>query len=658
MSAILLAPIRVLLALALLGYVFLLLRSGLSKKFLKRCFLVILSGGTAVYMFGFLHQSTTFGFITVMVHSFILAVQMFLGIQQMWDLKEACRIPLYTDVFNVFYIAALMTSVSTLIALFGRRLKTRISLRFSMGRKYKHVFLAPERGAKLLTKSIGYENGVAFILLPDDKEEAGFSVSGIVQDLINPNTGKKSSFDASKVTYLYGKKKIADLDRGSDVLDELGLGLLKKSILPETAFYLFSEDYAANIACLMILEEDPVFKSHMVHIRMKDSGIYRLYEDVFSNANVHFVYPASLGVMDLKRIPECNPISVMDVYSDESGQSNGTVSGEFNALIVGFSETGQAVARFIYEYMFFSSPDGKPLPCKLYIQDEDIESKQGEFLATCPEASYDDRLVFEQAKANSSAFWRGLAARGDKLNYIVIATENELDNLELAGSIINVFEPRRYGKFDNLKIMVHKWRTPRRQQTIIDSLNAKCGHNVVYTFGEYKKVFTKEMMVSDNLWGIDSISYSGVLEMSSRYETVVRDPIETIEAIRSKYIKAMRDNDKAAINACHRHISRYTEAYWAMTSFLQLVHGVEDRILAIPQSLDDYKEDAVVEILAKTEYMRNRALLIMLGYTPGRQKDDLNKESTQMGRWEDLSEERRHFYRLVIKAMCPKQSND
>ena len=658
MSVILLASIRTLLALALLGYVFLLLRSGLSKHFLKRCFLLILAGGTAVYMFGFLQQSTTFGIITVMLHSFILSVQMFLGIQQMWDLKEACSMPLYTDVFNVFYIAALMTSVSTLIALFGRRLKTRISLRFSMGRKYKHVFIAPERGAKLLTKSIGYDNGVAFIVLPDDKEEAEFSVSGIVHDLISPNTGKKSSFDASKVTYLYGKKKIADLDRGSDVLDELGLGLLKKSILPETAFYLFSEDYAANIACLMILEEDPVFKSHMVHIRMKDSGIYRLYEDVFSNANVHFVYPASLGVMDLKRIPECNPISVMNPCKNGSGQSTGTVSGEFNALIVGFSETGQAVARFIYEYMFFSSPDGKPLPCKLYIQDEDIESKQGEFLATCPEASYDDRLVFEQAKANSSAFWRGLAARGDKLNYIVIATENEIDNLELVGSVINVFEPRRYDRFDNLKIMVHKWRTPRRQQTIIDSLNAKCGHDVVYTFGEYKKVFTKEMMVSDNAWGIDSVSYSGVLEISARFESVNKGAVETVEEIRSKYIKAMRDNDKGAINACHRHICQYSDAFWSSASLRQLACGNEARVQSIPLSRDEYKEDAVVELLAKTEYMRNRALLIMLGYTPGRKKDDLNKESTQMGRWESLPEDRKHFYRLAVKALCQDKTND
>lgn len=175
------------------------------------------------------------------------------------------------------------------------------------------------------------------------------------------------------------------------------------------------------------------------------NSIHRVIEDqnMSDKIRVKVVDSSHINVELLKTNTDLLPVNYVTVEKDA------TVSTEFNALVVGFSEVGMDSVRFLYEFGAFvrhGSTDKDAIRSKFHLDvvDKNMGDLAGAFVANAPAIkpsmpflkkdgeNKDALITLHEMDCRSVQFYDHLRKGWiQKLNYVVIATDDDELNISL-----------------------------------------------------------------------------------------------------------------------------------------------------------------------------------------------------------------------------------
>ena len=590
-------------------------------KSIRTAALVILVAGTALNMYGFSLEPFKEGPVALFLRSLIISIKMFIYDLNLLEVPLAQEQPLFLELYILVFYAAVLTSISAIIMLFGRRVITLLSLLFRR-RKFDHVFIGVNNRSVLVAQGIENEE-VAFIEFPDEKEGGKISVSSVLKGL--SGEGEKSGGSVCKGALILFAKRRIRFGAADRVFAAIGLEKLKRLVDEHTAFYILSDDHDRNLDELMALLEDTDLHRNTIHVCLSREGVSRYYKASLKHTGVHFIYPSSLSVVELMTTPSCHPASVMT--PSKTGPA-GTVEKGLNALVVGFGETGQAVTKFLYEFSAAVLPDGTPAPASIVVSDSRIERLKGQVCFDNPGLGETGIISYENYGTESSEFWNSLESRINDLNYISISLKDESASLDLACTIFMYAIKKRRGGVHGLRIIVRKRYTLSHERKLVDKMNEKAGEEVIICYGEYAKVFTAEKIVSKSRSGINRNATSLADRIGKAYTEVSGEKVSVVPDSDSFHSK------NRARMELHQMISRANHA----ASISILTGGATEP-----------GEESLL-MLAKMEHLRYSRYLTAHGYSYGEEDDDVFNTNHQICSWEELREEDRKYHLDMVKA--------
>lgn len=625
--------LQLLLTALLIVYAVYLFRSRLNPKVVRRAALIIFLAGTVLLTFGFGHESYVEGFLTRVFRSAYMTIKMFVYDGELIELEESQHSPYFLELYFFIFYAAMMTSISALILLFGKKAATAFLL-FFRKRKFRHIFVGVNNRSKMTASGIEGED-IAFIEFPSDSEGHKVSMEQVISGMAEH---KKDHLRYRKHTSLLSAKRNLEAGMPTDnIFATIGLEKLKKLISADTAFYIMSEDTARNLDDLMALLRDDSLKGNTIHVCLSREGVARYYKTIMKHTGVHIIYPSSLSVVELMTRADCHPAYVMQPVFEADGSPTGAVDGEFNALVVGFGETGQAVTKFLYEFSSAVYPDGTPLPAHITVCDNNINRLKGQFIFDNPEMGESGVLSFENEGTDSQAFWDRLMQRIDSLNYIAISLKDDAANQDLACTIFNYALKKRRGGLDGLRIAVRKRRTFQYDRKLIEGLNAKAGCEAIICYGEYEKIFTPEMIVSEKGSGINMSAITMAGEISNAYTAVSGEAVPTETGAKDAGQKSRAHME------LHQLISRSNNL-----ATLSILTGGRSEVSA-----------KALENLSRREHLRYQRYLTAHSYSFAETDNDSLKTSHQICGWESLSGTDREYHRdMVLAQLSLLKKND
>ena len=268
--------------------------------------------------------------------------------------------------------------------------------------------------------------------------------------------------------------------QGNDLIrGELRLSSLVKLMNHTTGkvhMFLLNDDESFNIQAVGNLKRDDSVNSFAnqgkikFYCRARYNSVHRVIEDepTHENIEVRVIDSAHLSVemLKLRENIHLQPVNYVTVEEDA------TVSSPFNALVVGFSDVGMDMVRFLYEYSAFvkkGSTDTNVMPSDFHcdVVDKEIPALAGQFVANAPaiqprlhlkrETAKDDfrlsTIELYEMDCQSVKFYNYLQDWLPQVNYIVLATGD--DELNMSHAIRLFRLAIRYGTdISRLRIMV------------------------------------------------------------------------------------------------------------------------------------------------------------------------------------------------------------
>lgn len=362
------------------------------------------------------------------------------------------------------------------------------------------------------------------------------------------------------------------------------------AVHPELHFFFLSDDRNQNIDDTRILSEylsqdkEIAEIPKVIYCQTRKSSVTSVIEDSRSNHDVNLevrvVDESVLAIEQLKGHEDFHPARYVE-FEVENADRAGFAKTPFSSLIVGFGETGRDALRFLYEYGAFidAKKEGyarSQFSC--HVIDTKGDPRFNHFIATNPaikevtsvNSKDDTKLInFFQVSDKSSDFYSLLADIASGLNYVVISTGDEEQNITIAVNILKYVRTKRVN-LRNFVILVrvyennsysHINKIATHYNKILKSESA--GADVIHIFGHTEEIFRYDTIVKSDYKkeGIDY--YDSYSKAYHKTEEGSKYPIQSWQERRRS---ALRENNLANIEDLHRKESQdYSNAWHALT---------------------------------------------------------------------------------------------
>ena len=513
--------------------------------------------------------------------------------------NELARVPaslqhdaIYMSIFSITHFTAALITFMFIFKMLGYRMRSTIKMkwhcRYSAKEKTVHLFWGVNDASCALAKDIRlncYDDTI--IMIDVDK---GFDNDCQHKPTISSITNTITITDSEMalldgigalVDHCYNGPAHVDTANNKDIFGLLRLNtvckILQKS--KELNMYILSDDEAENIYAALNLQEDTHLNSLestpniFVHAR-RDSynEVYAHYSRYTHTAGekhkmkIEIVDSAFLSVQTLKQSDDTLPVSCVKVNTQ-----TGTVDNPFNAMVIGFGATGQEAFKFLYEFAAFIGTDKKKTPFKCYAIDEKMDKIEGWLKTRMPAITEkgkdeEEELSLIKAPVDSIQYWDTIKESVDKLNYVVIALNNDTLGMTTAVNLFKHALRQRDGKSPLLKIVLRCYNSEngKRMMEVVRKLNESAtGLNVeIKLFGLTKELFTYRNVVSDSTLkeakAFHHIYENSLLPIEERWK------ISADEQWNRSFIKKEKDGEEIdVIDATmeKRGISRYHAIY-------------------------------------------------------------------------------------------------
>jgi hypothetical protein len=402
--------------------------------------LITLISGWTLYYVGFFFGGTSQSLLASVVRPLIAAIGMFVGNTAYQEICSTYTTnPTYMTLFAVIHLSAILVSAIFVINFFWKRSKSYLQGKwwyFLPSDAPLNIFFGLNEQSITLARDIQKEKqGKEHIIFIDltnssDEQKEGLSLSQLFgfsnyhQEYINQLAGVNYTIKSA-----FGSLSDMESEDGN-ILELLHLRTVKKLIErhSQTRCFLLYEQEDDNIKSAINLMQDAVCKEKQIDIyclarKNKENSVvekmaYLKQKD--THPNIHLLDIANLSIQQLKNHVEYQPISFVSPNTRK-----GVVENSFNALVIGFGETGRDAVRYLYEFGAFPNLEGRRSPFKCYAVDKQIDQLAGSFYNNSPALLDSKEIELLKMDEQSMDFWRWVDGQILMLNYIIIAIGND-----------------------------------------------------------------------------------------------------------------------------------------------------------------------------------------------------------------------------------------
>ena len=490
---------------------------------LMGCAIVVFLMGVGLYAVGFWHEGTENNILAALFRSVTASMEMFVSESELIEVHEVCKDNLlYMLLFSTVHFLAICISAAFIIHLMGLRFRSYVKMRFALkSQRDVYVFFDLSQESVNLAKDIcrtreeqarrNYQ--IVFVKTPTEKSHLErFSFSHILNlsDGGNEIMGELIRMDA---LLTYSRKNVAIGMENADWKQSVALNSLRRYLLRSSGdryFFCLSPDEDSNIntAVALSYRYSDAKKDH-IYCRACHNSI----TEGLASQHLHFIDSAYLSVLELKKNVDYQPVSFV---RPDTGK--GVATKPFRALIIGFGATGWEVFRFLYEFSAFVGKDGEENPFYCDIIDPQARQLEGGFYLRCPALRpAGDHADGSQGQDTHSriTFHEGtLENLSEKvedlikeLDYIVVCTDNEKENLSIGITLLDLAYKYRNGS-DKLGIFVgindNKEYTKAKEVAFYNTYGKmdrnKCEYDFhIIPFGAHKNLFTYKNIIADEM---------------------------------------------------------------------------------------------------------------------------------------------------------------
>ena len=185
---------------------------------------------------------------------------------------------------------------------------------------------------------------------------------------------------------------------------------------------------------------------------------------------------------------------------DAEGRLEGWVGSEFNALVLGFGETGREVLGFLYEYGAFVDKDFNKSVFSCVVMDSKMDHFEHAYVKSFPGMNRDAGIVYRQCEVGSNAYWKELDEIIDRLNYVVVCMGNDRQNLCTAVNLLEYAYRRGKDLANNFVILVAQQSPTLLDEETLKHYNSISQyHNCIRTFGNSSEVWTYDNITNESM---------------------------------------------------------------------------------------------------------------------------------------------------------------
>lgn len=577
--------------------------------------------------------------------------------------------PFIKAAISIQAVFSFSCTVVVLVGLVYSRLNAyyKLEYRTKINNSHNHLYLffGVNDPSEILIKDIVKNDANAVIVLIDEanlRDDDTNEWEGIV-GLVSHKHKTFDIADKYSVRIAIAGKPLREIDDeitslpNFDAFGYLGLSRIAKLIeklkkVDDAQLHIFflDEDEERNIRDIINLAKDKTIVSiagsnirHKIYCHARYNGPNRVIQDVATkkNLNIGIIDSSHIAVERLKLLPEFHPFNVATM----DPKNPGTVTGTFDALIVGFGEIGRDSFRFLYEFAAFvdnnaTSTDAYRSQFNCTIVDKDIEKIKGTFKSAMPgifkDGAKSNHIKFKAIDYNHEDFYDDILSedRIADLNYVVISIGDNDEAIALATRIFNRF--RQYGgDLSKLMILVRCTDDSKVEavQKIADHYNKGYGNGeknkpVIRIFGQPEETYTYELVISNRLVELGKRFHENYRIINGdgnswdeRHNSYTQTGVPNIDKLR----KMRRQESQDMANALHVHTKM---AFFAdampkpmdCTGFLVRYFKNDDKPnrtgnksdITYPELTEH--ENLIILRLAMLEHLRWNAAHELLGY--------------------------------------------
>lgn len=474
--------------------------------------------GAVLYGLGFNYEGTAGNWLTLILRSVTASMEMFVSESELIEVQEACKEDvIYMLLFAVTHFLAICVSAAFIIHLLGTRLKSYVFMRWPWSKKKElFVFFDLSQESLSLAKDIhrtrkSKDYQIIFVKTPmEESHLERFSFSHILSFVDNRNETIEQLMEIG--AYLTYSRKSVSIEMAENEWNEtVGLNTLRHYIKRSAN----TEKYKTHFFCLSPNEDNNINTAVALSKQYSDDKKYSVYcranhdsiTESFANLNLKFIDSASLAVMELKKKVEYQPVSFV-----KPDTKTAVATKPFRSMIIGFGETGFEVFRFLYEFSSFVGKESKENPFYCDIIDPKAKQLENSLYLHCPgledKANKDEvhTVLFHEGTIESQR--NVVKELISNVDYIVICTDNEKENLSIGITLLNLaYKYRSNSEKLAIIIGINDNRKYKKAQEIAKFYN-ECGKKdkegnlyefSLVPFGSKKQLFTYKNIIDEEI---------------------------------------------------------------------------------------------------------------------------------------------------------------
>ena len=501
-------------------FAYFILRKSTTRKWiiqhLMRCAILIFISGLFLYIIGFSHEGTGHNPIALLLRSATASMEMFVSESELIEVEHhIANNPYYMMWFSLTHFLAICISAAFILHILGIRAISYLKMRLTWRRQKKdlYVFFDLSQESVNLAKDICKSNNegkdfrIVFVKTPmEDSHLERFSFSHILSFADNRNETIEELMEINALL-TYSRKSITIGMDDKEWEETIGLNILRHYIKKYTEdIYFF---------CLSANEENNINTAVALSKRYSDNERHHIYchanrdsiTDSLASTNLKFIDSSNLAVMELKKKVEYQPVSFVTPDT-----KTGVATKPFRSMIIGFGETGFEVFRFLYEFSSFVGKESKENPFHCDIIDPKAKQLENSLYLHCPgleeKANKDGAhiiLFHEGTIENNRNIVKKLI---DSVDYIVVCTDNEKENLSIGITLLNLAYKYR-SNLEKLAIFIgiNDNREYKKAQEIAKFYNESGKKDkkenlyefTLVPFGSKKQLFTYKNIIDEDV---------------------------------------------------------------------------------------------------------------------------------------------------------------
>lgn len=635
--------------------------------------------GVVIYFIGYDYAGTGENMVTLLLRSVLSSFEMFLSKSNLIGIADNCKKnEVYMLCFAIIHTLALTISTLFAVLCFGKRIQY-----WCRGKKWRLI------GSRAVTNVFWGFNERSFVLAHDIANKSTTKERFIFVDfpLHEESPSKGQSFSGILGLFSYKINALRQMSGlrnsimmrsslrpssvqniNTDFFDAMNIYRLKQILdkSKEIRFFILTDDEDANLkAALNMLNHNVCEnKKFKIYCSARKTKLNRLIEET-KVEHLKFIDDSRTSITQLKMDHDKggHPIDYVDIDKER-----GVVTSEFKALIVGFGTTGQDALRFLYEFSAFTGIDQKKSPVQLHVVDCNMDKLKGGFYQEVPGMSMLEgkEIFLHNLNFNSMEFNQFLDTNINELNYVIIATGNDEQNIEFASAIMERVFSQRKEKAHHLKVFVRMYSEANRIKfnSAINVYAQFCkeeNYLPLEFFGDTKTLYTRDVIIDNRYEQQAKEFYKAYCKATSSSDSwekradKEKDKLGGIYGMRS--LRRKEGQDKA--NCQHCYTKQQLLNLENRNEPLELPEWTETESILDHEGATENHWLVCLYNVAICEHLRWNASHLMMGYvpmTPDVKKhidstcDERTKQHTCIVDWNQLPCGTQRYDYFVVKT--------